>query len=44
MPEKNLADMLNLGEKSAQMLHDAGIHTVKELAVLGAVDAYLKIK
>ena len=36
--------MLNLGEKSAQMLHDAGIHTVKELADLGAVDAYLKIK
>ena len=44
MSEKHLADMLNLGEKSAQMLHAAGIHTVKELADLGAVDAYLKIK
>ncbi len=40
MSEKHLADMLNLGEKSAQMLHAAGIHTVKELADLGAVDAY----
>ena len=44
MPVKELSALLNLGEKSAQMLHDADIHTVKELADLGAVDAYLKIK
>jgi len=44
MSEKHLADMRNLGEKSAQMLHAAGIHTVKELADPGAVDAYSKIK
>lgn len=44
MPEKDLADLLNLGEKSAQMLHDAGIHTVKELNNVGAVEAYLRIK
>jgi len=44
MPEKYLADLLNLGEKSAQMLHDAGIHSVKQLSDLGAVEAYLTIK
>ena len=44
MSEKHLADMRNLGEKSAQMLHTAGFHSVKELADPGAVDAYLKIK
>jgi DNA transformation protein len=44
MPNKGLADLLNLGEKSAQMLHAAGIHTVEELNDLGAVEAYLRIK
>jgi len=44
MPEKDLAELLNLGEKSAQMLHDAGIRSVEELNDLGAVEAYLTIK
>jgi DNA transformation protein len=44
MPEKELADLLNLGEKSAQMLHAAGIHSIKQLNDLGAVEAYLMIK
>ena len=44
MTGKDLADLLNLGEKSAQMLHAAGIHTIGELIDLGAVGAYLKIK
>lgn len=44
MPEKELAELLNLGEKSAQMLHAAGIHDVQQLEDLGAVEAYLKIK
>jgi hypothetical protein len=29
MPEKDLADLLNLGEKSAVILHDAGVHSVE---------------
>lgn len=44
MAGKDLANMPNLGKKSAQMLRDAGIHTVKELNDPGAVEAYLKIK
>ena len=44
MPEKDLADLLNLGEKSAQVLREAGIGTVQELNELGAVEAYLRIK
>ena len=44
MSENDLAELLNQGEKSAQMLHEAGIHTVKQLRDLGAVEAYLKIK
>ena len=44
MPEKDLADLLNLGEKSAQMLHDAGIHSVAQPRAMGVVEAYLTIK
>ncbi len=36
--------MLNLGEKSAQMLQSADIHSAEELARLGAVEAYLQVK
>lgn len=44
MPEKDLADLLNVEEKSAEILHDAGVHSVEQLRALGAVEAYLTIK
>ena len=44
MAGNELADLLNLGGRSAQMLHDAGIHTVRQLRELGAVEAYLQIR
>ncbi len=39
-----IADMRNLGEKSAAMLAAAGITTVEQLEQLGAVEAYLMVK
>jgi len=44
MSEKELAELLNLGPKSAKMLVAAGITSVAELEDHGAVDAYLAIK
>lgn len=38
------ASLRNLGPKSALMLVEAGIHTMDELAELGAVRAYLRVK
>ena len=43
MPEKGLADLLNPGEKSAQMLHDAGIRSVEQPRAW-VREAYLTIK
>ena len=40
----DLADLLNLGPKSAQMLAQAGIHTLAQLRELGAVRAYVQVK
>lgn len=39
-----LADLLNLGSKSAQMLAQVGIRTLAQLRELGAVRAYVKVK
>ena len=44
MADDELAQLPNLGEKSAHMLRTAGIRTVEELSDLGAAEAYLKIK
>ena len=44
MADKELADLLNLGQKSSQMLHDAGIQTVQQLRDIGVVEAYLAIR
>lgn len=44
MSEKELAELLNIGAKSAQTLVAAGVATVVELKERGAVDAYLAIK
>ena len=41
---KNLKDLKNLGPTSQQMLIQAGINTPQELAALGPVAAYLKVK
>ncbi len=39
-----LADLPNLGPKSQQMLHAAGIDTLGQLRTLGAVRAYARVK
>jgi len=39
-----IADLLNLGPKSQQMLAQAGIHTIEQLRELGAVRAYVRVK
>jgi len=38
MPEKDLADLLNVEEKSAEILHDAGIHSVEQLTRISHQD------
>ncbi len=38
-----IASLRNLGPKSAQMLHQAGVTTVEALQALGAVKAYLLV-
>ena len=40
----SLADELNLGPKSAEMLSAVGIHSLEDLRDLGSVNAYLFIK
>ena len=37
-------ELKNIGEKTAQWIHDAGIHSVEELSELGAVEAWTRIK
>ena len=44
MTEKALAELINLGPRSAKMLMDAGISSFAELEECGAVEAYLAIK
>jgi hypothetical protein len=44
MSEKELAELPNLGAKSAKLLVAAGISSVAELREHGAVGAYLAIK
>ena len=39
-----IADMRNLGKKSAALLAAAGITTVEQLEQLGAMEAYLMVK
>lgn len=39
-----ISDLPNFGPKSQQMLAQAGIHTIEQLRVLGAVRAYLQVK
>jgi DNA transformation protein len=39
-----LAAMRNLGEKSAGLLAEVGIHSPRQLAELGAVEAYARVK
>ena len=40
----NIAALPNFGPKSAQMLAQAGIHTLAQLRKLGAVRAYVQVK
>ena len=44
MTEKTIAELINLGPRSAKMLADAGINSVAELEECGAVEAYLAIR
>lgn len=39
-----LKELRSLGQKSQQMLHDAGIFDLKQLEALGAVAAYRQVK
>ncbi len=41
---KQISELPNFGPKSQQMLAQAGIHTLEQLRVLGAVRAYLQVK
>jgi len=43
-PVVNIADLPNLGAKSQQMLHRAGIDSIAQLRELGAVRAYLQVR
>lgn len=42
--ERPVAALRNLGPKSALMLREAGISTIEELRVLGAVKAYARVR
>ncbi len=43
-PETPLDEVPNLGEASGRWLRDAGLHTLADLQVLGAVKAYLLVR
>lgn len=43
-PERPVVALRNLGPKSAVMLREAGISTMEELRVLGAVKAYARVR
>lgn len=43
-PDRPVAALRNLGPKSALMLAEAGIRSIEELRVLGAIKAYLRVK
>ncbi len=42
--ERPISALKNLGPKSAALLRSAGISTVEELAAIGAVKAYVRVK
>lgn len=42
--DQPVSRLRNLGPKSAMMLREAGISTVRELRALGAVKAYVRVK
>ena len=44
MPRTPVSSLRNLGPKSAMILAEAGIATLDELAMLGAVKAYARVK
>jgi LmbE family N-acetylglucosaminyl deacetylase len=43
-PNRDLADLVNLGVKSARWLKEAGIRTPTQLGEMGAGEAYLRVK
>lgn len=44
MTSKRLSSFRNLGPKSVEWLAAIGIHTMEELAALGAIDAFIALK
>ncbi|MBU2986338.1 TfoX/Sxy family protein [Saccharophagus degradans] len=43
-PNNELLDLKNLGMASVNILHAIGVNTYEDLAQMGAVDAYCRIK
>ena len=42
--ERDICELRNLGEKSAQWLREVGVETVEQLRSLGAVEVYLRLR
>jgi hypothetical protein len=44
MTDTAVSQLLNLGPKSSQWLHDIGIYTLADLQAVGVVEAYCLVK